>query len=158
MARNRFDFMIDAATQLKDAGAVAASAASQVGGAARVLDIGGPASTNPTVVAGNVAPARLDFRVITDVSAIDVSSGDEKYEIEVQVSNDITFATGINVVASLKLGDSSVTGNSADSVVGRYEIHACSEVLGAAYRYVRLYNRIAGTTPSINYTAWLVQA
>ena len=142
MARNQKDFTFDYATRLKDTGLVAASAAATVGGAAQQLDLGA---------------ARVDARVIVDISAIEVATGDEKYEIEVQVSNTSGFGSGIFIAASAKLGDSSVSNESADTAVGRREIAFANEINGTTYRYVRVYTRIAGTIATgINYTANLV--
>jgi hypothetical protein len=142
MARNQKDFTYDHATIMKDAGLVAASAAAEVSSVAKVLDLG---------------LARVDARVVVDIAAIEVASGDEKYEIEVQVSNSATVASGIFIAASLKLGDSSVSNESADTAVGRREIAFTNEINGTTYRYARLYTRIAGTIATgINYEAALV--
>lgn len=138
MARNQKDETFDYDLRLKDAGAVAASAAAQVGGAAKVLDVGA---------------ARVDARTIVDVSAITVGAADQLYGIEMQFSNDSTFATGVVIGPSLRLGHQTATGASAASTVGRYELPWTNEVNGVTYRYARAYTRVAGTGPSINYTA-----
>jgi hypothetical protein len=132
MAINQKGFTYDHALLLKASAAVTATAASTI------LDLGA---------------SRVDGRVIADVSAIDVSSGDESYRLRVQLSNSATFASGIFCPVTLELGDSTVTGNSADSAVGRYEVPFSNEVNGVTYRYVRVNQVIAGTTPS--YTAIL---
>jgi hypothetical protein len=133
---------VDTLLQLKDAGAIAASAAAQVGGSAKVLDLG------TGFVKGNV---------MVDVTAMDVASGDEKYEIEVQLSSDSGFATGNVVAGELKLGDSTVAFGTVDSVIGRYMVPCTNEFGGTQYRYMRLYTRVGGTSPSINYVAYLVK-
>jgi hypothetical protein len=137
MPINQKGFTFDAADLLKAAGAITATAASSI------LDKGA---------------ARYDARVIVDISAIDVSSGDESYELRVQLSNSATFASGIQTVGSFRFGDSTVTGGSADTVVGRYELGISTEFNGTTFRYIRINAVIAGTTPSINYTAYLVQS
>lgn len=131
---------LDTLLYLKDAGAVTSSAAAQVGGADKILDVG---------------TGYMEGDIIVDVTAIDVVSADEKYEIELQLSNSATFASGIVIPTVLKLGDSSVNNASADSVVGRYKMDFTNEYGGTLYRYARLYHRIAGTTPSINYSAYV---
>jgi hypothetical protein len=144
MARNQKDFTYDNAMLLKDAGAVTADGAAQVSSAARILDLGA---------------ARLDGRVIVDVSAIDVSSGDERYDVNIQFSSSATFASDVVPGAGISLGDSStIPGQSADSVIGRYEFPFSNEINGTTYRYARVYTNVSGTTPSINYTAYIVQA
>jgi hypothetical protein len=142
MARNQKDFTPDTSTRLKDAGAITADAAAQVGGSAAILDLG---------------LSRVDGRVIIDVSAIDVASGDESYLLRTQFSNSSTFASGVIGGPIVQLGDSTVLiGESADSVVGRYELPFCNEINGVTYRYMRMYTDVGGTTPSINYVANVV--
>jgi hypothetical protein len=125
---------------MKDAGAITASAQAQVGGVDKILDVG---------------TGYVDADIVVDVTAMDVASGDEKYEIELQLSNSATFASGNVVKTVLKLGDSTVNGASADSVIGRYVMCFNNEFNGTVYRYARLYTRVAGTTPSINYSAYV---
>jgi hypothetical protein len=134
-------YTFDALTQLKDAGAVAASAAAQVASTNKILDMGA---------------GRFDGTVIVDVSAIDVSSADEIYDIVIQGSNSSTFASGIENLAQLNLAAAAVRdGGGQVSTVGRYEIGVTNEQVDIVYRYIRAYTKVAGTTPSINYTAFL---
>lgn len=144
MARNQKDFTYDADLRLKDAGAVTADAAGTVGGSAKVLDLGA---------------ARFNGRVILDVTALDVATGDEAYRIRTQFSNSASFASGIVNGPEQLLGDSTLTLGSADSIVGRYEIPFASEINGATYRYMRIYTDVSGATSvSIDYSAFVVQA
>ena len=141
MARNSKDFTYDHAHLMKDAGLVAASAAATVGGSAKVVDFG---------------PGRIDARVILDLIAAEADSGNEKFEVEVQVSNTADLSAGMFIAGVAKLGDSSVSNESADTVAGRREIHFTNEINGTIYRYGRLYTRIAGTIATgINYTGYL---
>ncbi len=134
-------FTFDALLQLKDAGAVTASAAAQVGGSNKILDMGA---------------ARFEGTVVIDVSAIDISSTDEAYDIIVQGSNSSSFASGIENLAQLNLGaTASRDGGGQNSTVGRYELGVTNEQADTVYRYIRLYTKAAGTTPSINYTAFM---
>jgi hypothetical protein len=142
MARNQKDFTYDHATLLKDAGLVATSAAATVASSARQLDLG---------------PARIDGRVIVDISAVEIDTGNEKYEIEAQVSNTSGFGAGIVITGLLKLGHSSVSNESASSGAGRRELHITNEVNGVTYRYLRLFTRVGGTVATgINYSAFFV--
>lgn len=141
MARQQKDFTYDNATLLKDAGAITADAAAQVSASNKILDLGA---------------ARMDGRVIVDVSAIDVSSADEVYVLIAQFSNSSTFASGVIGGVALRLGAAAaLQGESAASVVGRYELPVTNEINGTTYRYMRMYTDVGGTTPSINYTAFL---
>lgn len=130
--------------RLKDAGLVAASAAAQVGGANKILDLGA---------------GRVDGIVFIDVSALEVDSGNEVYGIEAQFSSDSAFGSGVVVGAQLRIGDSSVAFGTADNVVGRYELPVCNEFPSVGpLRYMRLYTRVAGTIATgINYSANLVK-
>lgn len=140
MPINQNDFTPDADFLLKDAGLVAADAAAQVGGSDKIVDLGA---------------GRFDGRVIVDVSAIEVASGDEIYRIKTQFSNSATFATGVIGGTQLHLGDSStLIGESADSAVGRYELPFTNQINGTTYRYMRVYTDVAGAIATgINYTA-----
>ena len=140
MARNQKDQTYDHELRLKDAGLIAADGAAQVGGSDKILDLGA---------------SRVDGRVIIDVTAIEVATGDESYRIKTQFSNSATFASGVIGGPQLHLGDSSVLiGESADSVVGRYELPFTNEINGTTYRYMRLYTDVAGTIATgINYVA-----
>lgn len=134
--------LLDSATQLKDAGAVTSTGQTQVGGSDRSIDFG---SGKPFT----------EVKLMIDISAIDVADGNEKYEIEWQLSDSPTFAAGVVVSDVTKVGDSSVTGSSADTVTGGPIVKTVNnEWQGTRYRYGRLFHRIAGTTPSINYTAY----
>lgn len=142
MKRN---FTLDSNLQLKDAGLVAASAAAQVAGAARVLDLGAG------LVEGNI---------VVDVSAIEIASADESYDIVVQLSPDSDFGTAGNIVERLArhvgAKASKRTDSDKDDATGRYVIPVDNENAGTIYRYMRLYTVVAGTIASgINYTAWL---
>lgn len=137
MPRNQKDATFDYATIMKAAGLVAASAR------ATILDMGA---------------ARFDGRAILDITACESATGDEKYEVEVQLSNSATFASGVFIACSAKFGDSSVTGETADTAVPRRHVLAfMNELNGTTYRYVALYTRCAGTIATgINYSANLV--
>lgn len=131
----------DSLLEMKDAGLVAASAAAQVDGADKILDLG---------------ESYFEANLVVDVAAIEVASGDEKYEIEFQLSDSATFASGVVCACVLKLGDSTVNGSSADSGTGRYIQPVRNEFADTIYRYARLYTRIAGSIATgINYSAFL---
>lgn len=142
MSRNQKDATFDYSLRLKDAGLVAASAAAQVGGVDKILDVGAD---------------RIDGRVIVDISAIETGTGDEDYRIFVQGSSSSTFASGVFNLGSLLVGDSSKCLETVDSVAGRREIAFCNEVSGTTYQYIRVYTFVAGTIATgINFTANLV--
>lgn len=135
-----FDYNLRA----KDAGLVAASAAAQVGGSNKIIDLG--------------ATGRFDGVALIDLTACEVASGDESYHVEIQFSNSASFASTNVVGPVLKLGDSTVNFGSADTAAtGRYELPFTNEYAGTIYRYLRVYTRVAGTVATgINYTCNIV--
>lgn len=134
-------YNFDIQTLLKDAGAITASAAAQVSAVNQILDMGA---------------ARFEATAVIDVTAIDIASADEAYRIIIQGSNSATFASGIQNLATVDVGATAARpGGAADSLVGRYELMLTNEQADVTYRYIRAYTLVAGTTPSINYTAFL---
>lgn len=141
-AKSRPTASFDADLLFKDAGLVAADAAGTVSSAAKVVDVG---------------TGRFEGKMIIDITAIEVASGDEGYRIMVQGSNDSGFSSGVEVeLASRLFGDSSVTLGDVDDVVGRYELHFSNvDVNGLPYRYLRVYTDVQGTIATgINFTAF----
>lgn len=140
MSRRTYPF--DADQQLKDAGLVAASAAATVGGSAKVFDCG--------------ANTRIDAMLVIDVSAIEIASNDEEYDIIVQGSSSSSFASDIQNLAQMNLGATEVRqGGAKDSETGRYELPFTNFQDDTHYRYLRVYTVVAGTIATgINYTAY----
>lgn len=136
--------IFDAGMQFKDAGLVAASAAAQVGGSAKVVDLGS---------------GLFQGCMILDISAIEVATGDEKFTICVQLSTDGNFtddATSATAVM-LEVGAATPLLLGAVSSVGRYKLYFDNEYDGAIYRYARVYTVVAGTVATgINYSAFAV--
>jgi len=122
----------DNLTLLKDAGAVTADGAGTVGGQARVLDLG--------------AGAKTEGRFIVDTSAVDATTGDETQRIILQGCNDVAFGAGIVELASLNV-----------TAAGRSESMFTTRQGSVNYRYVRVYSDMAGTSPSVNFTAYLAK-
>lgn len=129
---------------LKDAGAVVATGAATVNSVPRVLDIGG----NPAG-SGNSGGARMQAKVVLDVSAASSANSNETYRVSLQGSNDITFSTGVS-----ELGSVNVNNNIGS---GREEIHFVNEVANVIFQYVRLYVTVGGTSPSINFVGFIAK-
>jgi hypothetical protein len=124
---------------MKDAGLVASSAAATVDSAAKIADLG----------AGLV-----EADLIIDVSAIEIATGDEIYNVCLQVSSSATFASTIQTVAKLEMGAATPLLGDVDSAAGRYLLPFRNEFGGTIYRYARVYTVVAGTIATgINYTA-----
>ncbi len=138
-------YMFDKELQLADgAAAITASGVTQVDGSAASLDLG--------------AAANGSGDLVVDVSAIDITTGDESYELLLQGSSNSDFSSDVQTIARGKLGDSSTlgTGVDADSVVGRHVIPFHNDVAQTtSYQYLRLAVVVAGTTPSITLSAFV---
>ena len=131
--------MYDFTLSMKDAGLVAASAAATVSGAAKIANVGN---------------ARVDGRLVIDVTAIELASNDELYSVAIQGSTSATFASAIEELAVVNLGAAEVIGGDSDSTVGRYEIPFSNVKAGVTYPYLRVYTTVAGTVATgINYVA-----
>lgn len=128
---NRRSYTFDAALQLKDAGLVAASAAAQVASSAQVLDVGAAPFFGVAVI---------------DVSAVEVDSSNEEYDIIIEGSNSSTFASGNCALACMPLGHATALGAGlAAQGVGRFELPFINVQNDTVYRYIRAYTRVVGT-------------
>lgn len=102
----------------------------------------------------------LEGYVIFDVTALDVTTGDESYKFMLEFSPDAAFGTAgnIRVVAQLHIGGATATApNGAADTIGRFTLPFRNERNGSTYRYARLYTLIAGTSPSIDFSAWIAK-
>jgi len=151
-AKSRQAYTFDAELEMKDAGLVAADAAWTVDGAAAsaIIDVG---------------TGRVDGKVIVDVSAIEIATGDERYSLLIQGSNSSSFASGVVILACLPVGDGSTiasafgsSGVDVDDTTGRFEIPFSNERNNTYYRYVRGWTDVAGTVATgINFSAYMVK-
>lgn len=141
-AKSRPAFQFDGLLEMKDAGLVAADAGATVDSAAKIADVG---------------TGLMCGTLVVDVTAIEVATGDEAYTVKFQGSSSPTFASDVNTLAAIQLGDSSVTGNSADSAAGRYTVGVTNRGAdGTHYRYVRVYTDVVGDIATgINYSAFI---
>lgn len=140
-------YTYDAALLLKAAALVAATADGSL-----VLDVG---------------TGLLSAHLVIDVTALEVDSNDESYEIIVQGSNTAAFATAADIypLTSITIGDkaatrlaSGVLALGTDDAVGRYVLPVRNERNGTTFRYLRLKTIVAGTIATgINYSAFLAK-
>ena len=133
--------MIDYTHILKDAGLVASSAAGQVDSSDVIVDLGNG------LVEGNL---------VVDVTAIEIDTDNEEYDIQLQGSSKSDFADTIEVLASMKLGANEVLDGDQDSAIGRFMVPFRTEKNGTIFPYVREYCACAGTVATgINFSAYL---
>lgn len=136
----------DSDLEFKDAGLVAASAAATVDGAAKIVDVG---------------TGLFRGCMLFDVSALEIASNDELYDIVIQGSSDSDFGTDTNIVelAAVNLSAAEVkrTDCNKDDSTGRFKLYFDNENDGSYYRYLRIYTVVAGTVATgINYSAYCV--
>ena len=114
--------------------------------------------TNATIL--DLGNGLIDGYLVLDVTALDTVTGDESYEVMLEVSPDAAFGTAANirVAAEMKIGGATgAAPNGAADTIGRFVIPFRDERNGTTYRYARLYTVIAGTTPSITFSAFLAK-
>ncbi len=114
--------------------------------------------TNATIL--DLGNGLIDGYLVLDVTALDTVTGDESYEVMLEVSPDAAFGTAANirVAAEMKIGGATgAAPNGAADTIGRFVIPFRNERNGTTYRYARLYTVIAGTTPSITFSAFLAK-
>ena len=136
----------DSDLEFKDAGLVAADAAAQVDSAAKVVDVG---------------TGLFKGCMILEVTALEIASNDEIYDIVIQGSSDSDFGTAGNIVdlAQINLSAKEVkrTDSDKDDATGRFKIYFDNENNGTLYRYLRLYTDVSGAIDTgINYSAYCV--
>lgn len=131
----------DYSLYLDDGGSITASAAGEIGGTDKILDLG----------AGLV-----EGSVIVDVTELDVDTGNEIVTLGVQISSSATFASDYYQVASLQIGDAAAIAGDTDMTTGRYVIPFNNLIKdGTTKRYMRMYWTIAGTVAGFSATAYL---
>lgn len=143
--RNQMDATFDAATQLKDAGAVTADGAGTVGGQPRVV---------------NVGTGLLSATLIVDVADLDLAGGDEGYRIVLQGSTDPTFASGVSNLAEFNGGAAAAAAGEEGFGIGRLArgFNNIDEG-GNILPYLRVFSDITPGTvgASVNYQAFIGQ-
>lgn len=139
---NNLGLTFDAELELKDAYLVASSAAAQVD------------SSNKIVTVGNAVFMGV---AVIDVSAIEVDSSNEVFDIIIQGSTSPTFASGIENLAAISLAPNAVRdGGAITSTTGRYLLLFINVQDSVTYPYLRAYTKVAGTIATgINYAAWI---
>lgn len=138
------------------------------------LDLSGGAQTL-TATGYMGSPNQIDYSqgrsvglMSIDISAIDVSSGDETYKFHLMGSNDVNWANGnVELLAFHDLA-AATAGRQVPTILGVTPAIPSLNVAGTiiylpftnlmqriVYRYMRGYVVIGGTTPSITFRSWL---
>ena len=135
-------YTIDTELQLRDAASVTASRRSQVSAANKIIDLG----------AGEVWGV-----ILLDMTTIDFTTGDEVYNILAQVSNSATMASGVRNASGIIFGDAANGANDDTTVSERRELPFTNRIGTTVYRYLSLYEVLSGTTPILDFKAWLAK-
>lgn len=146
------DRTLDVSMRLKDSGAaVTSDTLATVGGSTATLDLGA---------------AHFQGDLVVDMEAtVDTTTGDEYYRLQLIGCNTEAFTTtAIVVLATLELGDATqlagaVGGVDTDKGTSgdRYIVPFSNQIMNTYFRYVRLVANVSGTTPSIDYTAFVAK-
>jgi hypothetical protein len=105
-------------------------------------------NVNDTAIWANGAIPFQTAAVVINVQSIDTTTGDEAYAIQVQVDSDQAFAGS----------DFTVVGEVDVKANGVYVINLDGPTIKSLRtnaKFIRLALVAGGTTPSINYEAWL---
>ncbi|TBY41592.1 hypothetical protein [Rhizobium leguminosarum] len=103
-----------------------------------------------------------------DISALDLSSGDETYRLFLLGSNDAAFANGNVEILNVQDFAAASAGRLVPTIVpasdavpvarksaSRFTIPVTNQRGIYVFRYLQLYAVLGGTTPSITLAAWL---
>lgn len=142
-------FPLDTANYLHDSAAKTATFAGEVSGAAKIIDLG-------------VNKKFLQARLVLDLTALDLTTGDEAYTVQLQYSDNTSFNDAGLVQSRVLFRFGAATASTSagfdqffNTVAGRYDAIVESTYAGLQYRYLRLKTVLAGTSPSITFSAFL---
>lgn len=144
-------YTFDAELELKDAGLIAADEnATQVDGSDAIIDLG---------------DGRMMGTLVLNVTACEVASGDEVYQVCTMFSNSATHASGVVAGPTFYLGDAAgiaailnapTVDPDTDNGIGRYELPITNVYNGISYRYMLVSVEVSGTIATgVNFTAYV---
>jgi len=157
-------YTFDALMQLSDGlTPISAPSLSYVSAAPKILDLGGGGGRSDLgAVGGGV---RLEAALVIDVAALNVANANNNYGLILLGSNNADMSKPVVLGeiqlghgASLPLGSaagSASTGAGSTSTPGRYELLFATEQDDINYEFVALYVQASGTSPSIQFTAFV---
>ena len=118
-------------------------------------DAGLVASTTTESTILDLGEGLVDAFLVIDVTALEVASTDEIYNICLEASNVAAMTSGSVCLTNTEMGNATAPAD-ADTATGRFIIPFRNEQNGTIYRYVRLYTEVAGTIATgINYSAFI---
>ena len=122
-----------------------------------VLKAAGAVTSSGDGTGFEVGSGKITARMVVDVSAIEIASDDEVYELHLIGGDDASFTNNTSL-ACLELGAAGGIEGNVDSEVGRYELLVTNEKGGVIYPHVRIRYVISGTiSTGINFAARLAE-
>lgn len=103
------------------------------------------------------AAVATDAVLVVNIEAVDKTTGDETYKFRVVGSNVADRSDG-EVLAVVELGDASALNSpeTRDSAAGdRFIVPFRTEKNRTMFRYIDLHLDVAGTTPSVTFSAYI---
>jgi len=99
----------------------------------------------------------VDGYLVLDVSAVEVASTDEIYNIVLEGSSVAAMTSGSVSLARIEMGNATAPAD-ADTGTGRFVVPFRNEQNGTTYRYVRIYTGVAGAIATgINFAAFIAK-
>lgn len=104
------------------------------------------------------AAVLTDMALVVNIEACKVSAGDETYTLRVTGSN-ATNRSDAEILTTVELGDAgTIPLETVDTAVGgQYQAFFRTEKNGTAFRYIDLHLDVAGTSPSITFSAYFTK-
>jgi hypothetical protein len=131
-------------------------------------------NVNATIDLGGATPVsaagRTDFVWNMDITVLDETTTDETYQIFLVGSNDVAFGNGncellamhdfglaANRIIATVLGTTPVVPptNLGGTII---QIPCTNLMQRIYYRYLKVYTKLAGTTPILTFTSWISRA
>jgi len=117
------------------------------------------------------AAGRTDFVWSMDITAVDMTSNDESYKLNLFGSNDVAFGNGNVELLAFHDFAAVTAGRQVATILGAsptipptglggtiVQLPATNLMQRIYYRYLRMYLVVGGTTPSITVTSWISRA
>lgn len=106
-----------------------------------------------------VGPGYFEGALVFDVTVMDQTTTDEVYNFFLLGSNSSTFASGIEMLGHMQMGDAVAATRASiadvDSILGRHVMPFTNERAGVIYDYLEIDYVPAGTTPIMTVTIFI---
>lgn len=119
-------------------------------------------ATGETTTIIDLGDGLFDGFLVVDISALDMTTGDEAYRLNVEGSTVAAMTSTSKGLAGIDIGNTVVPMDADDAAItsaapARLVIPFRNERMGTLYRYVRLHYVLGGTSPSMTFLAFLAK-